>query len=65
MEKPIIIRIEETKASIANAITDSKLGIELILPVVEEIHKQCKELYFQELERQMEAYRNKQEESTS
>lgn len=66
MEKPIIIRIEETKTGIANAITESKLGIELILPVIEEIHNQCKEIYFQELQKQAEAYRNaRQEESFS
>lgn len=65
MEKPIIIRIEETKSLIANVITESRLGIELILPIVEEIHKQCQDLYFQELEKQMAAYKSTNEEPAS
>ena len=63
MDKPIMIAIEELKASIANAINDAALPMAVVTPIIREVLTQCVNLERQQYEMALKEYKESQNES--
>lgn len=63
MDKPIMIAIEDLKASIATAINDAALPMAVVTPIIREVLTQCVNLERQQYEMALKEYKESQNES--
>lgn len=61
MDKPIMIAIEDLKASIANAINDAALPMAIVTPIIRDVLTQCTQLERQQYEMALKEYQESQE----
>ncbi len=61
MDKPIMIAIEDLKASIANVINDAALPMAVVTPIIRDVLTQCTQLERQQYEMALKEYQESQE----
>lgn len=61
MDKPIMIAIEDLKASIANAINDAALPMAIVTLIIRDVLAQCTQLERQQYEMALKEYQESQE----